>query len=121
MGVMQLAKPKSHVDTQVVPTQTRDAVFVPEQVRPHAPQLNTSSTTTVSHPSSAIGAAGLVQLPNPATHVGAHIPPEHAVLTELVPSQTCPHAPQLAVDVCRLTSHPSVGSLLQSAKFAAQF
>jgi hypothetical protein len=121
MGFVQLAKPKSHVDTQSVPMQTRDAVFVPAHVRPHAPQLKTSSTTTVSHPSSAMGAMGETQLPCVASHVGAHLPAVHAVLTALAPEQTYPHVPQFADDVCKLTSHPSIASLLQSPKPLAQF
>ena len=87
-GVTQLAKPKSHVDVQVEPTQTREAVLAPEQVRPHAPQLKTSSTVTVSHPSSAVGAAGLIQSPNPPRHVGVQMPFVHAVLTEFAPEHT---------------------------------
>lgn len=120
MGIVQFAKPKSHVDVHVVPVQFLDAVFVPEHTRPHAPQLNTSSTVAVSHPSSIMGAAGFVQSPNPSRHVGVHAPSVHAVLTEFAPEQRCPHVPQFAVEVSKLTSQPSVGSPLQSAKFCEQ-
>jgi predicted secreted protein len=86
-GVVQLAKPESHVDVHTDATQLRDAVFVPEHVRPQAPQLKTSSLVTVSHPSSATGATGLMQLPNPVRQVGAQTPIVQAVLTELTPEQ----------------------------------
>lgn len=87
-GVVQLAKPKSHVDVHIEPVHTRDAVFVPKHVRPQAPQLKTLSSVTVSHPSSAMGAAGLIQSPNPSTHVGAQTPFVQAVLTEFAPEHT---------------------------------
>jgi hypothetical protein len=115
-GWLQFAEPKSHVETHVDPTHTREAVFVPEHVRPQAPQLKTSSATTVSQPSSAIGAAGLIQLPNPSAHVGVHCPLAHAVLTALAPEQAKPQLPQWAVDVRKSTSQPSAALLLQSAK-----
>jgi hypothetical protein len=118
---MQLAKPRSHVDVHVVPVQVREPVLVPEQTRPHAPQLKTSSTTTVSQPLSISGATGFVQSPNPASHVGVHNPAAQAVPTAFTPEQTCPQPPQLAVEVRTSISQPSVGSPLQSAKFAEQF
>jgi hypothetical protein len=78
---------------------------------PHVPQLFTSVPTDVSQ--SVPGLPGQcakpwLQLPT------SHIPPVHAGVP-LAVTQTIPHPPQLPVDVCVLTSQPSLGSLLQSA------
>jgi hypothetical protein len=49
-----------------------------------------------SHPSSGVGAAGLLQLEKPELQVGEHVPPAVQLVAEvLVVAQPRPHAPQL--------------------------
>lgn len=62
-GMLQFAKPISHVESQTPPAQLFEATFVPAHARPHAPQWVTSASVFVSQPSSAAGAAGVMQSP----------------------------------------------------------
>lgn len=69
-----------------------------------------------SHPSSAAGAAGWLQLPQPGWQVELQAPPLHESPRTLAPEQLRPHDPQSAVFVPTFVSHPCEGSPLQWAK-----
>jgi hypothetical protein len=91
------------------------------QAVPQAPQLVTLNG--VSQPSSAVGAAGVVQLRKPAAQVEVHtLPAQLAVATWLTPAalQARPQPPQLATVLLTSTSQPSLPVLLQSRRVPEQ-
>lgn len=79
-------------------------------VTPHMPQLGLRRRF-VSHPS----LDSPLQFPVPLTHVKPHRPAVHVADELGGGTQRLPHAAQWVVDVCRLASHPLVGSMSQSA------
>lgn len=74
LGVVQSPKPVLQTGVQVPAAHTRSWVLVPRQARLHAPQLSGLVFRLVSHPSSALGAIGVLQSPKPAAQVGTHEP-----------------------------------------------
>src|SRR5262249_38363493 len=114
-GFVQFAKPRLQVESQSPPVQLLDATLVPEQARPQPPQLSTV-VMSVSQPLSGMGAAGFVQSANPRSHTGTHPPPTHMVLEALAVLHCRLHAPQLALSVLVLTSHPFGACPSQLAK-----
>jgi hypothetical protein len=88
------------------------------QIQPHDPQLSSSFTRSVSHPSSDSSLWGLVQLPQPELQFDVHKPPVHDVDATCMLLQLRPHAPQSDSEELMFVSHPSraaSSSLLQSA------
>lgn len=71
----------------------------------HTPQW--VALREASQPSSAVGAAGVVQLTRPRSHTGSHTPSEQLTAVTLAPEQACPHAPQSVASVARSASQPS--------------
>lgn len=69
----------------------------------------------VSHPSSAVGAAGVLQFPKPAMHVDVQTPAEQAPEATFFAAQGRPQAPHAATDVSTWVSHPFVGGPSQCA------
>lgn len=106
-GLLQLPKPELHDDEQTPAEQATALTLTSEQTLPHPPQLAASTVRAVSHPLSASGAAGVVQLPNPALQLDTHRPAAQESDAAFEPEQGRPQAPQLAVLVDRSDSQPS--------------
>ena len=106
--VLQSAKPVLqlvyvHFDP---PLHAAPLLFVVSHALPQPPHELASKG--VSQPSSASGAAGVVQLAKPGLHVEAQTPPEpQTSVATLVPAQARPQAPQSVV-VSIFVSHPFV-------------
>jgi hypothetical protein len=105
-GWLQLPRLAAQVDVQSPPLHASAAVPAVEHARPQAPQLAGSVPVLVSHPLSAVGAPGVVQLPNPATQVESHRPALHWARSTLAFEQGRPHAPQFAGSPCVSVSQP---------------
>ncbi len=108
-GWLQLPNVPEQVDVHRPPVHAATLTLLSEQVRPQAPQLPVE-LRSVSQPSSAVGAAGCVQLPKPAEQAELHRPPAHDGAGALFAEQPRPHAPQLVLEVVRSTSQPSSGA-----------
>jgi hypothetical protein len=111
---LQLANPGRHIiDTQLPPAHT-GVPLVALHARPQAPQLLRSVCRSVSQPA----AMGL-QSPRPAAHIAPFIQRPAWQLTERPGGGThrLPHAPQLLVSVCVLTSQPLATFMSQFTKF----
>lgn len=81
---------------------------------PQPPQDSELLCASISHPSSALGEAGFMQLALPSTQLEVQRPPEHASdITPLV-LQARVHVPQRNGSVERLASQPSLAVPLQS-------
>ena len=115
----QSLNPVAHTGAQA-PALHEVVPFVLVHAVPQAPQLEALVAVLVSQPSSAVGAAGFVQLPYPDVHVEVHTPPEHALVATLVAAQARPHAPQLFASVPVATSHPLLATPSQFAYPALQ-
>ena len=87
---------------------------------PHPPQFFRSPDTAVSHPSSGVGAAGVLQFPKPGTHDEVQTPAEHAPEPMFFIEQGRPQAPQAVTDVSTWVSHPFVGGPSQCAHPGSQ-
>jgi hypothetical protein len=86
------------------------------QLVAQAPQWSVAVSRLVSQPSSAVGAAGCVQLPNGELQVELQRPPMHDTLATLVPEHERVQPPQWMVSVLRLISQPLLARPSQSAK-----
>jgi hypothetical protein len=86
------------------------------QALPHPPQLAELAKVSVSQPSSAAGAAGVVQLPLPSTQVDVQSPALHTAAATPCPEQARVQDPQWAGSVSVFVSQPLVGSPSQSAQ-----
>lgn len=91
-GVVQLANPRSHVESQSPLVQLFDATPVPEHARPQAPQWLTLEEVLTSHPVAAIPSQSL----NPALHARPHVLFTQAPTALGAFWQTVPHIPQFA-------------------------
>jgi hypothetical protein len=100
-GMLQLSKPRAHVESQTPRLQSSDATFAALHARPHAPQLKTSVWKFASQPV----ATFMSQSPNPFAHVRVHAPLTHCGVAFTV-LHALPHAPQLPTLDDRSTSHP---------------
>jgi hypothetical protein len=109
-----LPNPSRQVDVHWPFSHAREATLVPEQARPQPPQLFTSLVLVVSQPSSAAGAAGRVQLLEPALHPDTHNPPLQARVVTEVEAQARPQPPQLSTLVVSSVSQPFETSPSQS-------
>jgi hypothetical protein len=119
--VVQLPNPSRQVDVHWPFSHARDATFVPEHTRPHPPQLFTSLAAVVSQPSSAVGAAGRVQLLEPAVQPDTQRPPLQARALTEVEAQARPQAPQFSTLVVSSVSQPLLTSPSQSPVVPGQF
>jgi hypothetical protein len=90
----QLSKPATHVEVHLPLSHDLLATLSPEQARPQPPQLLTSLETSASQPSSALGAAGEVQLSKPVAQVGVHRPALQLRAVTFAPEQARLHVPQ---------------------------
>jgi hypothetical protein len=115
---LQLPKPVLQVNWQVDDAHEMTVAFCTDvlQLVPHAPQWVVVLERLVSQPSSAVGAAGCVQLPNGELQLELHKPAEHDTVATLVLLHARPHAPQLALSVAVASSQPLVGLPSQSPK-----
>ena len=89
------------------PLHESEATFALEHPRLHPPQLLTFALVLVSQPSSAVGAVGWLQFPNPELQVELQVPPLHDRAATLADEHARPHCPQLSTLVFVLTSQPS--------------
>jgi hypothetical protein len=81
-----------------------------EQSLPQPPQSVVAVRTSVSHPSSASGAGGATQLPQPSWQVEVHWPSLHERLSTLLLEHARPQPPQLSTSLPVGDSHPSSGA-----------
>lgn len=98
-------------------------MFAPLQLCPHAPQELRFEARLVSQPSSATGAAGFKQFPQPSSQVDAHVPPAQTGVVAWAVEHARPQAPQWSGEIRRSDSQPSSGPVAgreQFAKFARQ-
>jgi hypothetical protein len=111
-GVAAAVKP------QVLLAQVRTWHAFPEgQGMLQPPQCETMLVVSVSQPSSAVGAFGRTQLPRPGWQGETHSPAAQESALVPVEAQARPQPPQLALELLRSLSQPSLRlSLLQSPK-----
>ena len=98
------------VEVHTPPAQILVATLVVAQARVQRPQWATVVSRLVSQPSSAAGAMGLLQLPQPERHDEVHTFEAHAAAATLVLAQARPQAPQLEIS-CVVSTH----NMLQQA------
>ncbi len=115
VGMEQLPQPDAHVELQTPAEQVLVATFVDAHARPHAPQSVALVVVFVSHPSSAVGDVGLMQLPQSDAHVEQQTPAEQALVATFVDAQARPQVPQLLGSPAVFTSHPLASTPSQSA------
>ena len=84
---------------------------------PQPPQLESSALTFVSHPLSAAGAAGVVQLPKPTAQLELQTPPEQARDSTFALLHPRPQPPQWLTLFVRLASQPFCALPSQFPKF----
>ena len=105
-GLAQLSKPVVQVGLHNPPLHATAVALAPEQTRPQAPQLPVLVLVSVSQPSSAVGAYGCVQLPQPEAQVETQRPAEQVLDPTWLEEQLRPQAPQLSAFEARLVSQP---------------
>ena len=100
-----------HAVIEHAPEVHPDVALARAQATLHDPQVLGEASRLASQPLEAMPS----QLPQPALQLAtSHAPPEHAAVA-LASLQAAPHAPQLAVDVVTLTSHPLAATPSQFA------
>jgi hypothetical protein len=113
--VSQSPKPAAHAATAHVPFVHAGVALASEQARPQAPQWLTALRVLVSQPL----ATFMSQSPKPVAQAIEQRPAVHAAVP-LAALHALPHAPQWAVVVERLVSHPLAALPSQSPKPALQ-
>jgi hypothetical protein len=103
---LQFAYPSAQNELHLPALHDLVTTFVALQSWPHPPQCSVFVAVLVSQPSSALGAAGCVQLPRLAVQVEVHSPPAQASAAVPVVEQARPQAPQFAGSVPVLVSQP---------------
>src|SRR5437764_29991 len=105
---------RSHTSEQAPPVHDA-AAWLALHAMLQPPQWVGDVLVSTSQPS----ATSMLQLPRPAAQVIEQAPAAHPAVPPTM-LHACAQAPQLAVEVCVLTSQPSVATMLQSAKLALQ-
>lgn len=114
-GWVQLAHPLEQVESQRPAEHEADETWPVAHFRPHAPQLLALDASSVSQPSSAVGAVGDTQSPYPGLQLGLQTPALHDCDVVLFVEQLRLHAPQLLESIWMLVSQPLAGLPSQSA------
>lgn len=94
VGLVQLPKLWVQAESQTPPLHDSEVVFVLEHARPHAPQWTGFACRSTSQPSSAAGAAGWLQLPEPTLQLDVHTPAAQVRVCTPVLEQGRSQAPQ---------------------------
>jgi hypothetical protein len=104
---VQLPKPELQVEVHRPPLHARLATFVFAQARLQPPQLAVLLSVFVSHPSSAVGTVGWLQLPKPELQVELQTPAAHDRLATFEFEHARVQLPQWSASAPRFTSQPS--------------